>query len=193
MANETNNMTKEERLEYWAGLEKECNSRPKDMTIVEWCEQHGITKATYYYYLRQLKAAGIGSKKSKSKSKKKSKKNTVTEPAVVEDITEVEEEITEVAEPTQEPVEEPVTEVVEPAEEPTKEVVEEVAEPAKEPVEESIPVTEPAKEVQTPAEEPASTIDITIGSTVIHVNDNTSPELLSMVVQTVVSNMKKPD
>ena len=73
--------------------------------------------------------------------------------------------------------------------------VEGAAEEVTEPIEE---VTEPAVEEEATVEEtatteesaPTTTLDITIGSAVIHVNDKTSPELLSKTVQSLVSAMQ---
>ena len=184
MANET---TKQEQLEQWAEMKRSCESRPKEMSVIEWCEQNGITKATYYYRLRELAKAGMGGKKRKSKSKQKKKKITVVEaePVIEENSTEVVTESPEVVEeepaveenPTEANTEEE-TPIVEAAE--TTDVAEE--EPAVEEVlEESVPVKE---------EKPANTLDITIGPAVIHVNDKTSPELLSKTVQSLVSAMQ---
>lgn len=38
------------RLKQWADEIRDCNSRPAGMTVNEWCEQHGILKATYYWH-----------------------------------------------------------------------------------------------------------------------------------------------
>lgn len=88
-------------------------------------------------------------------------------------------------------VTEPAVEETAPVEGAAEEVIEsieEVAEPVKEentPVEEST-TEEPVVETSTPN----NSLDITIGSAVIHVNDKTSPELLSKTVQSLVSAMQ---
>lgn len=201
MANET---TKQEQLEQWAEMKRSCESRPAEMSVIEWCEQNGITKATYYYRLRELAKAGMGDKKHKSKKKQKKKKITVveaepvieekstevvTEPAVEEEPAEVKIEPAVEGNPTEVVTETETTEanveeetpVVEVAE--TAEVVTESAEePAVEEIlEESVPVKE---------EKPANTLDVTIGPAVIHVNDKTSPELLSKTILSIVSAMQ---
>lgn len=43
------------RLNQWALDIQNCQNRPKDMTIKEWCEQHGITKANYYWRLKRVR------------------------------------------------------------------------------------------------------------------------------------------
>lgn len=33
---------------------RDCRNRPSDMKVDAWCQQHGITKANYYYRLRRV-------------------------------------------------------------------------------------------------------------------------------------------
>ena len=40
------------RLQQWANQIKDCQNRPADMKVDAWCQEHGITKANYYYRLR---------------------------------------------------------------------------------------------------------------------------------------------
>ncbi len=190
MANETNDLTKQEQLEQWAKMVQECESRPAEMSVKEWCEQNDISKDLYYYRKRAATKAGLlpeKSKKRKSKPKRKAKKSSATEVAVETPITE-----TEIAEGNlAEIVTEPAVEETAPVEATLEEVtesVEKVAEPVKEentPIEEST-TEEPVVETATPT----NSLDITIGSAVIHVNDKTSPELLSKTVQSLVSAMQ---
>ncbi len=35
----------------------DCQSRPKGMSVDEWCRHHDITKANYYYRLRKVREA----------------------------------------------------------------------------------------------------------------------------------------
>lgn len=39
------------RLQQWAQLVKECQNRPSDMTVEQWCDTKGISKSNYYYRL----------------------------------------------------------------------------------------------------------------------------------------------
>ena len=43
------------RLNQWAEQIRDCNNRPEGMSVKEWCSQQGITKANYYYRLRQVR------------------------------------------------------------------------------------------------------------------------------------------
>lgn len=45
------------RLNQWALEVKDCMNRPKDMTVDEWCEQHNIKKAKYYWRLKRVRQA----------------------------------------------------------------------------------------------------------------------------------------
>lgn len=45
------------RLHEWASMIRECNQRPVGMSVDEWCNSHSITKATYYYRMKQVRAA----------------------------------------------------------------------------------------------------------------------------------------
>lgn len=45
------------RLNQWALEVQDCMSRPKDMTVVEWCKQHNINKANYYWRLKRVRQA----------------------------------------------------------------------------------------------------------------------------------------
>lgn len=201
MANE---ITKQEQLEQWAEMKRACESRPKGMSVIEWCEQNGITKATYYYRLRELAKAGMGGKKRKSKSKQKKKKVAVIAavPVVEENPTEVVTESPEVVGEEETPAEVMTEPAVE--ENPTEIVME--TETTEASAEEETPVAEVAETteiVTESAEEPAveevasvatstsaNTLDVTIGPAVIHVNDKTSPELLSKTILSIVSAMQ---
>ncbi len=45
------------RLETWAQQVQDCNSRPQGMSVKDWCSQHGINLASYYYRLTQVRKA----------------------------------------------------------------------------------------------------------------------------------------
>ena len=49
------------RLKEWAEQIKACNSRPKGMTVDDWCTNYGISKANYYYRLKRVRAAYLES------------------------------------------------------------------------------------------------------------------------------------
>ena len=49
------------RLQEWAEMIRECNARPTGQTVPEWCEAHGMTKATYYYRLKAVRKACLES------------------------------------------------------------------------------------------------------------------------------------
>ena len=42
-------------LKQWAEDIRDCQSRPENVTVKQWCEQHGITKSNYYWRLRQVR------------------------------------------------------------------------------------------------------------------------------------------
>ena len=58
---QTSLVAKNYRLQQWAVQINECQNRPKEMTVDEWCEQHSITKADYYYRLRCVRQAYLDS------------------------------------------------------------------------------------------------------------------------------------
>lgn len=45
------------RLNQWALQVQDCLNRPKNMTVDEWCEQHNIKKANYYWRLKRVRQA----------------------------------------------------------------------------------------------------------------------------------------
>ena len=45
------------RLKQWAEQIHDCMNRPDDMTVDEWCKQHGIKKANYYWRLKRVRQA----------------------------------------------------------------------------------------------------------------------------------------
>ena len=45
------------RLQEWAQMVHECKNRPVDMSVDEWCKHHSITKANYYYRMKQVRIA----------------------------------------------------------------------------------------------------------------------------------------
>lgn len=61
MSSQTSLVAKSCRLQQWAVQIKDCQNRPKAMTVDEWCDQHAITKATYYYRLKCVRQAYLDS------------------------------------------------------------------------------------------------------------------------------------
>ena len=57
MSSETSMVAASFRLQEWAAQIKECQSRPAGMSVANWCADNGITKANYYYRLRQVRKA----------------------------------------------------------------------------------------------------------------------------------------
>ena len=61
MSSQTSLVAKSCRLQQWAVQINEGQNRPKTMTVDEWCDQHAITKATYYYRLKCVRQAYLDS------------------------------------------------------------------------------------------------------------------------------------
>jgi hypothetical protein len=57
MKSQTSLVAKQVRIQQWAELIKDCQSRPEGMKVETWCELQGITKSNYYYKLRQVRKA----------------------------------------------------------------------------------------------------------------------------------------
>lgn len=53
----TSKVAREYRLKKWADEIRECNNRPTDLSIKDWCDQQGIKTANYYYRLREVRKA----------------------------------------------------------------------------------------------------------------------------------------
>ena len=65
MNSQTSLVTEQCRIQSWAIQIKDCQNRPKDMTVDEWCLQNNITKANYYYRLKRVRQACFDSMESK--------------------------------------------------------------------------------------------------------------------------------
>ena len=61
MDKKTTAIAKQVRINQWAADIHECKARPKNVTVNDWCESHGITKATYYWRLNAVRKACIES------------------------------------------------------------------------------------------------------------------------------------
>ena len=57
MKQETSVVARSYRLQEWAVMVRECNSRPHGMTFKQWCLEHDVTPANYYYRLTQVRKA----------------------------------------------------------------------------------------------------------------------------------------
>lgn len=45
------------RLNEWTKMVHDCKNRPVGMSVDEWCKLNSITKANYYYRMRQVRIA----------------------------------------------------------------------------------------------------------------------------------------
>ena len=59
MKSQTSLIASQCRLQQWAKQIRDCQNRPADMQVSEWCEMNGITTANYYYRLRRVREACI--------------------------------------------------------------------------------------------------------------------------------------
>lgn len=57
MKSHTSLVAQQTRLSEWAEMVRDCQNRPQDMKIDEWCQLHDITKASYYRRLRKVREA----------------------------------------------------------------------------------------------------------------------------------------
>lgn len=57
MNTQTSLVAEQLRLQQWAVQIRDCQNRPSDMKVDAWCQEHGITKANYYYRLRRVREA----------------------------------------------------------------------------------------------------------------------------------------
>ena len=55
MNTQTSLVAEQIRLQQWADQIRDCQNRPSDMKVDVWCQEHGITKANYYYRLRRVR------------------------------------------------------------------------------------------------------------------------------------------
>lgn len=65
MASKESQVAAQVRLNQWAQEIQDCQNRPKDMTVDEWCKQHNIKKANYYWRLSEVLKASDFSKLEK--------------------------------------------------------------------------------------------------------------------------------
>lgn len=61
MKQETSIVARKCRLQEWAFMIQDCNDRPHGMTVKQWCLEHDITPANYYYRLKEVRKACLDS------------------------------------------------------------------------------------------------------------------------------------
>lgn len=54
-------------LKQWAEDIRDCMNRPENVTVKQWCEQHGITKSNYYWRLRQVRRSCLDATQASEK------------------------------------------------------------------------------------------------------------------------------
>ena len=57
MASKESQIAAQIRLNQWAQEIQDCQNRPQNMTVDEWCEQHNMKKASYYWRLKRVRQA----------------------------------------------------------------------------------------------------------------------------------------
>lgn len=57
MNSKTSLVAKQYRLQQWADQIHECQNRSAGMSVNEWCRQHKLTVANYYYRLKKVRKA----------------------------------------------------------------------------------------------------------------------------------------
>lgn len=61
MSTKTSLVARQYRLQEWATQIQDCKNRPSDMTVAQWCDQHDITTANYYYRQGEVRKALLSS------------------------------------------------------------------------------------------------------------------------------------
>ena len=57
MKSQTALVARNYRLNEWARMIRDCKKRPAGMSVDEWCKLNSITKANYYYRMKQVRMA----------------------------------------------------------------------------------------------------------------------------------------
>lgn len=57
MKQETSIVARNYRLQEWTVMVQKCNNRPQGITVKQWCSEHDITPANYYYRLNEVRKA----------------------------------------------------------------------------------------------------------------------------------------
>ena len=55
MKTNASKVARQYRLQQWAEQIRECNSRSTESSVKDWCEQHNISTANYYYRLKEVR------------------------------------------------------------------------------------------------------------------------------------------
>ena len=61
MKSQTSIASRNCRIQEWAQMIQDCNNRPVGMSVSEWCQEHSITTANYYYRMTQVRKACLDS------------------------------------------------------------------------------------------------------------------------------------
>lgn len=69
MKSNTSIVARQYRIQQWAIQIQECNNRPADSTVKDWCNEHNITTANYYYRLREVRKACLKNLPTESQSR----------------------------------------------------------------------------------------------------------------------------
>lgn len=57
MNSTTSLVARQYRIQQWAEQIRECQNRSAGVSVKEWCKQHALTTANYYYRLREVRKA----------------------------------------------------------------------------------------------------------------------------------------
>lgn len=57
MSTQTSLVARQYRIQEWASQIQECKNRPEDVTVAQWCNEHGITPSNYYYRQSEVRKA----------------------------------------------------------------------------------------------------------------------------------------
>lgn len=57
MSTQTSLVARQYRIQEWASQIQECKNRPEDVTVAQWCNEHGITRSNYYYRQSEVRKA----------------------------------------------------------------------------------------------------------------------------------------
>lgn len=57
MQKQTSLVAKQIRYQEWINHIQACQSRPKGMTVQQWCDENGVTRDNYYYHLTAVRKA----------------------------------------------------------------------------------------------------------------------------------------
>ena len=60
MKSQTSLVAQNTRLNEWAQQIRDCQNRPAGIKVDDWCHEHGITKAAYYWRRRKVREALLG-------------------------------------------------------------------------------------------------------------------------------------